>query len=301
MLLNLSEEQSLLTGSLEQLLKKYQAVPLDQPAYALYSAELQQELSDSGFLEVGATEGFGPLEAALVVETVARSPWAVEAAGSALVGPVVGGADLGPLALCEGVGRPTRYLAQAKRAVIKDGSDLLLAELAAGDVKPLESVIAYPLGVLSERPTQCTVLDERVAAAVLLRWRIGVAAEAAGLMRAALNQTVSQVKDRRQFGHPLGDFQAIQHRLAVCEQIVSASFLLAMRAAHSLSPDDVATAALYAQENMRKVIYDCHQFSGAMGLTLEYPLHLWTYRLKFIQGELGGRAAQAQAAAEAVF
>jgi hypothetical protein len=34
---------------------------------------------------------------------------------------------------------------------------------------------------------------------------------------------------------------------------------------------------------------------------LEYPLHLWTYRLKFIQGELGGRAEQAIAAAEAVF
>jgi len=43
---------------------------------------------------------------------------------------------------------------------------------------------------------------------------------------------------------------------------------------------------------MRKVIYDCHQFSGTMGLTLEFPLHQWTFRLKVLQGEAGGRVAQ---------
>jgi hypothetical protein len=31
-----------------------------------------------------------------------------------------------------------------------------------------------------------------------------------------------------------------------------------------------------------------------MGLTLEFPLHLWTYRLKVLQGEAGGHAAQAR-------
>jgi hypothetical protein len=34
-----------------------------------------------------------------------------------------------------------------------------------------------------------------------------------------------------------------------------------------------------------------------MGLTLEFPLHLWTYRLKLLQGEAGGRAGQAALAA----
>ena len=47
--------------------------------------------------------------------------------------------------------------------------------------------------------------------------------------------------------------------------------------------------------------YDFHQFLGAMGMTLEHPLHLWTYRLKALTSELGGRGANAVAAAEAIW
>jgi alkylation response protein AidB-like acyl-CoA dehydrogenase len=36
---------------------------------------------------------------------------------------------------------------------------------------------------------------------------------------------------------------------------------------------------------------------GAMGMTLEHPLHLWTYRLKFLLSVLGGRGAHAQVVA----
>jgi alkylation response protein AidB-like acyl-CoA dehydrogenase len=300
MRLELNEEQALLRGALEQLLKRWMTPPLHDRAYVLYSEALQQELADGGFLSVAA-EGLGPLEAALVVEAVARAPFAVEVAASALVGPALGRELAGPLALCEGVGRPTRFLAQARHAVIEDGGRLLVADLAPGQARPVEAVIAYPLGVLDALPAGAEPLDDAAAARVRQLWRIGLAAEAAGLMRAALDLTVTHVKDRRQFGHPLGDFQALQHRLAVDEQIVQAGYLLAMRAADTMRPADAETAALYVQEQMRKVIYDCHQFTGAMGVTLEYPLHLFTYRLKVIQGELGGRAAQAEALAQSVF
>jgi alkylation response protein AidB-like acyl-CoA dehydrogenase len=127
---------------------------------------------------------------------------------------------------------------------------------------------------------------------------VALASEAAGLMRAALDLTVEYVKTRRQFGHPLGDFQALQHRLAQDACIANAASSLARRAADSGRADEAATAALYVQQNMRGLIHDCHQFTGAMGVTLEYPLHLWTYRLKFIQGELGGVAGQAEDLAE---
>ena len=36
------------------------------------------------------------------------------------------------------------------------------------------------------------------------------------------------------------------------------------------------------------IAYDVHQFSGAMGLTLEYPLHLYTYRARMLLSEYGG-------------
>ena len=64
---------------------------------------------------------------------------------------------------------------------------------------------------------------------------------------------------------------------------------------------DAALAALYAQDAAKRVTYDFHQFLGAMGMTLEHPLHVWTYRLKFLTGELGGRGAQALAAADGLW
>ena len=57
----------------------------------------------------------------------------------------------------------------------------------------------------------------------------------------------------------------------------------------------------HAQEAAKRVGYDFHQFLGAMGMTLEHPLHLWTYRLKALTGELGGRGGNAVAAAEAIW
>jgi hypothetical protein len=50
-----------------------------------------------------------------------------------------------------------------------------------------------------------------------------------------------------------------------------------------------------------RLVTETHQFHGAIGLTLEYPLHFWTYRLKALQGELGGPTAQALAAADQMF
>jgi alkylation response protein AidB-like acyl-CoA dehydrogenase len=299
--LELSSEQTLLLSSLDKLLTKYRHVPADHAAYVHYSRELQRELSEGGFLGVAFQEGYGPLDAALVVETVARMPWSVEAGASALVSHALGRELEGPVALCEGMNRPTRYLPVARHAFMLSEDGVLLVELNGSESQEIESVVAYPVGKFPAMPAHSELLNKKNSAEIQTLWRIAIAAEAAGLMRGALDTTIAYVKERRQFGHPLGDFQAIQHRLSCDEQIVSASLLLAMRAAYSLKAEDAATAALYVQQHMRSVIYDCHQFTGAMGVTLEYPLHLWTYRLKFLQGELGGFAAQAAALADLIW
>ncbi|MFT3966612.1 MAG: acyl-CoA dehydrogenase, partial [Sphingobium sp.] len=74
-----------------------------------------------------------------------------------------------------------------------------------------------------------------------------------------------------------------------------------LRAAGTGDAGDAALAALHAQEAAKRVGYDYHQFLGAMGMTLEHPLHLWTYRLKALTGDLGGRGEQALAAADALW
>ena len=299
--LDFSEDQTMLLDALDRLLERHAGFDAEHAAYTAYRAELRADIAETGFLAIAGEEGFGPLDAALLVERAGRLACSAEVAASALVGPLLGANPGDGIAMCEGIAVPTRFLTVASLACIRTDAGLVVAPISTGDVIPLDTVIAYPIGMLNALPAGARLLDTDTACAVEQRWRLAVAAEAAGVMRGALDATVGFVKDRWQFGQPLGDFQAVQHRLARCEQIVSAARWLALRAAHSLIPADALTALTYIQQNVRTVIYDCHQFTGAMGLTLEYPLHLWTYRLKLLQGELGGWTAQARELADALW
>jgi alkylation response protein AidB-like acyl-CoA dehydrogenase len=288
----LSEDQQLLMTSLESLVERYRTLRTGPPGYVAFSEQLQAELVESGFLEIARQEGFGALEAALLIEAVAHCPAGAEVAASALIGPLLGAAD-SPIALAWRLGEPARYLPHARTVCFLDGDEVLVGTPAEADVRPVNSTVAYPLAVLESTPAGAARITGEAAAAIRRRALIGIAAEAAGLMRGAIDNTVRYVRERRQFGQPLGHFQAIQHRLAEDATLVRACRSLAFRAAYLDDDRSAAVACLHAQEAMRKVVYDCHQFSGAMGLTLEFPLHLWTYRLKFLQGEAGGRGAQA--------
>ena len=294
----LSDDQQLLLSSFESLLDRYRALPVGEHGYVAWDAAFQQELAASGFAEVASQPGFGPLDAALLVEAAAACPRGVEAAASLLAGPLLTGPLLGqpaaPLALAWGLGKPVRYLAQAGTLCLFDGDTALVGTPREGDFTVREGVSAYPMARLDRVPAGAQRIVGDAARALHRRALIGLAAEGAGLMRGALDHTVAYVKERQQFGQPLGHFQAIQHRLAECAQAVRGAKLLALRAAHADEPGLAAIAALHVQATMRQVITDCHQFTGAMGLTLEFPLHLWTYRLKVLQGEAGGRAAQAR-------
>lgn len=295
-----SEDQQLLMTSFEGLLERFRDPPHGQHGYVAYSAELQAELEASGYLELLGQDGFGLLEGALMVEAAAHCPVSVELAASLLLGPLLDGAAA-PVALAWGLGKPVRYLPQARTVCVIDGDEVAYGTVSPQIARPLDGTPAYPLAVLEAMPADAVRLIGNHAAAVRRRALIGIAAEAAGLMRGALENTVQYVKDRQQFGQPLGNFQAVQHRLAESAQLVRACKWLAFRAADSDDPQQANLACLYAQEAMRKVITDCHQFSGAMGLTLEFPLHLWTYRLKVLQGEAGGKGAQARQLSELVW
>jgi alkylation response protein AidB-like acyl-CoA dehydrogenase len=105
------------------------------------------------------------------------------------------------------------------------------------------------------------------------------------------------VSERKQFGRPLATFQAIRHRLAEASVRATGVRWLALKAAASDDAADAALAAHHAQDSAARIVYDLHQFLGGMGITLEHPLHLWTYRLKALLADLGGRHAHASAAA----
>lgn len=301
--LSLSDDQVAILDAIDSLAKPYAGASLHDAGFALTSDTLDRELTEGGFLDVAFDPDLGAVSAALIVERLARLPHAVETAASALVRPLLGDDLPRPLCLIEeGKGhRPIRFLVPGATVLVV-GKDRVSSFIATADqvrAEP-EALYGYPMGTLLELPSERT--DHAVAANdVRVRWRIGLAAEAAGLLAAALESTSAHVTDRQQFGRPLATFQALRHRLAEAQVRTNGVYWLAMKAAGTLDAGDAALAALHAQESARATVYDFHQFLGAMGMTLEHPLHLWTYRLKALIGELGGRGGQALAAADALW
>jgi len=268
------------------------------------SVELDHALEESGFLDVACDPDLGTVTAALVVERLARLPYAVEAAVSALVRPLLGAQMSRPICLIEAgrEHRPIRFLAPGASVVMVDGTQVHSFVATTDQVREESSLFAYPMGSLLIDPAAIATTRHDVSSDVVrTRWRVALAAECAGLLAAALSSVTTHVIDRQQFGRPLATFQALRHRLAEAQVRTNGIYWLAIKAAATLDPADAAVAALHAQESARACVYDFHQFLGAMGMTLEHPLHLWTYRLKALASELDGRGGQALAAAQATW
>jgi hypothetical protein len=296
----LTADQQSLATALEGLTAPFKEKPIDFRGFALASTALEDQLTQAEFFDVATTPGLGPVAAAWSVERLARLPYAAEVALSMLVRPHLPGRDWPrPVALVEN-GRPGRFVANAKTVLIAESDRLSAAVVSPEDLEPVESIFAYPLGRL-KRPVDAVPLCAADAAQVRKWLRVALASEAAGLIQAAIDSTVEHLSARKQFGRPLGSFQALRHRMAECAVLAGGVKWLALKAASTAADGDAALAAFHAQESATRVVYDLHQMLGAMGMTLEHPLHLWTYRLKVLVSELGGRGAQAFAVARQCF
>ncbi|WP_454797287.1 acyl-CoA dehydrogenase family protein [Novosphingobium lindaniclasticum] len=304
MQLALNEDQTQVLDFVDSLARPFQAVPMHDVSLALERDELDEALAENGFLDVMAVEELGPVTAALVVEKLARLPFAVEAAVSALVRPLIDPELPRPICMVE-EGRthgPVRFLRPGATVVMVGPSGVrsFTAEEAMIGAAQEDTLYAYPVAFLKALPDTMVHHDEDVSD-VMRAWRVAIAAEAAGLLAGALAITVTYVSERKQFGRALATFQGMRHRLAEDQVLTNSAYWMAMRAAASGDAADAAMALHHAQEAAKRVCYDYHQFLGGMGMTLEHPLHLWTYRLKLLTAELGGRGAQGMAAAQALW
>jgi hypothetical protein len=298
--LRLTPDQTALVTAINGLAAQFQDMPVEFRGFALVSEELEQQLAAAEFFDIAATPGLGPVCAALAVERLARLPYTAEVALSMLVRPQVLDGDWPrPFALVEH-GQPGRFVASAKTLLIANGETLAITLARADAVEPLESIYAYPMAKLT-RQLETKPLSSKEASDVRKWLRVALAAEAAGLMQAAIDSTVAHLSVRNQFGRPLGSFQALRHRMAECAVLAGGVKWLALKAASTGDEGDAVLAAFHAQDSATRVVYDLHQMLGAMGMTLEHPLHLWTYRLKALLSELGGRGAQAHAVARHCF
>ncbi|MFB6154907.1 MAG: acyl-CoA dehydrogenase [Haloferacaceae archaeon] len=107
--------------------------------------------------------------------------------------------------------------------------------------------------------------------------RITIAARSVGIARAALDAATEYAQDREQFGQPVSEFQAIQHKLADMDTKLQAAKLLMHDAAdRKMRGDDyiktAAQAKLYASEISTEVANEAIQIHGGYGYTRDFPV-----------------------------
>jgi alkylation response protein AidB-like acyl-CoA dehydrogenase len=128
------------------------------------------------------------------------------------------------------------------------------------------------------------------------RGALGIAAQLVGLGDHMLSTTVEYAKERRQFGVPIGSFQAVKHHLADVALALEFARPLVYRAAWSVAKrhDDravhVAMAKARASEAALLAGRVALQVHGAIGYTTEYDLHLWMKRAWALAASWGDTA-----------
>jgi len=121
-----------------------------------------------------------------------------------------------------------------------------------------------------------------------------VAAQMAGALGTVLACTLQYANDRKQFGRPIGKFQAIQHQLAVMSEHVCAARMAAQLGCSGAGavPDRlrVATAKARCSQAALVVSEMAHAVHGAIGFTEEFDLQLYTRRLHAWRQTAGSEA-----------
>ncbi|GAB3627916.1 Flavoprotein desaturase PigA [Pandoraea terrae] len=129
--------------------------------------------------------------------------------------------------------------------------------------------------------------------AVLDRARICLAAETLGVIRETFDQTIAYLKQRVQFGVPIGSFQALQHRAArlYAEIELLQSCVAAALSAVDEGSGDVAQLASLAKARAadlgERVLNEGVQMHGGIGVTDELDLGLFLKRARAMQGTFG--------------
>jgi alkylation response protein AidB-like acyl-CoA dehydrogenase len=206
---------------------------------------------------------------------------AATALAGVLAGETVVAAQLGD-------GDVVPHGSQAPLIVLRAGDGLRLYERAALTLEPCATIDgSRGAARLLSRPAGGGTLLTADPAVIETAWRRGVLATSAlltGLSQRMLELTVGYVRQREQFGAPVGSFQAIKHALA--NALVAVEFARPMVLAAAWyqatgapeAANHVSAAKVAAADAARLVTRTAIQCHGAMGYTTEYELHLFAKR-----------------------
>jgi alkylation response protein AidB-like acyl-CoA dehydrogenase len=117
-------------------------------------------------------------------------------------------------------------------------------------------------------------------------------AEMVGLAQKALDISLDYVKERMAFGHPIGAFQAIQHRCADMLIDLDSSRYITYQAAWRINENlpaarEAALAKAWVSQACKRIVHSAHQVHGAIGFTEDHILHYYTKRIRSYEFSFG--------------
>jgi alkylation response protein AidB-like acyl-CoA dehydrogenase len=285
-----------------------------------YDTALWQEIVELGWPGIAVAEehggqGLGAVELAVLAEELgyacAATPFLSVATAAAVISACgsqeqrsrwLPGLVSGELRAGLGIAELLADGAEAAVVVLVDGDEARLVE--GGPAEAMQTIDATRRYASVRDGGGAT--GEPLGAGAAERVRAAVAAEVVGLSQRALDMTLAYVKDRKQFGVPVGSFQAVSHRCAqmllYTESTRSCAYFAAWAADADPErlPEAGALAAAAAAEGGREVAASAIQAHGGIGFTWEADVH-WLYkRAELDRALLGGPARHRQALARMV-
>lgn len=143
---------------------------------------------------------------------------------------------------------------------------------------PTRPVFAVSVTVTDQPPRADVIFD---TAALL------TAAQLLGLGRAALDMTVAYAKQRVQYGHAIGEYQAVKHRLADAHTGLEFARPLIFAAALSADPGDISAAKAATSDAAYRAARAALQLHGAIGYTDEYDLSVYFKKIRTLYSAWG--------------
>jgi alkylation response protein AidB-like acyl-CoA dehydrogenase len=289
-----------------------------------YDAVLWHEIVELGWPGIAVAEeyggqGLGAVELAVLLEELGYACASTPLLSTAVVAAAIqaGGSDVQRERWLPGLvtGEITAGIGSAELIVDGHGADLVV--LLDGDgarvlASPESELVATidPTRRYARLPSGADEEGTALADGAAARVRIAVAAEVVGVCQRALDMTLEYVKDRKQFGVPVGSFQAVAHRCAQMllhtESARSTAYFAAWAADADPSRlvEGAALASAAAATAGREVAGSAIQAHGGIGFTWEADVHWFYKRAEVDRALLGGAgrhlAALARVAAERV-
>ncbi|MFJ4375771.1 acyl-CoA dehydrogenase family protein [Pseudomonas japonica] len=261
---------------------------MDDVAWALMTQELgyyaiPDSLADTAYVAVGLLRELAPGHKARVELLPRIAEGSLRLAIGHAVNPLVSDAQL------------------AEVLILPHGEQLHLLPRSAVDVEANPSIDASRrLGRVTWHPSAATLLADgeqgrALQARLLDRGALSVAGQLLGLAQRMLDLSVDYVAQRKQFGKPIGSFQAVKHHLADVARHIEQAKPVLYRAAHGLARGDASASLWVSQARLacceaswiaaRKGI----QVHGAMGYTWEVDLQMFMKRAWALDASWGDR------------